>query len=977
MVLKTKRIHKGTNRNTKKRGGGICLADPQRYHFSEFVHCKFEKYTGSNELVAYMKRSEIKTLPMFQAVINGKKDYLKILDYGIFIPNFFVNIDNYFDPEIYPPENNFNPEEKFLRLVEHKAYRKKITGNIRYECQNPKLQRLISFVENTNINEKVINTNNNDYEENLNETIKYLYTHESKGLFDDFYIKKVYGAVNVLGQSKKQVVNFFTGTNQERKNWQFFIFNFIKSLKDKNINIYEDTHEDKKRIAKNEKVINHALWSNGATSYLLDEENNRHLITILNGVYNDYIKNSIFDRNVDYFYKYIQSDLLRKYIDYIKCEKECFELVINKIKIVINDFDEYLVEVNKQISNDTNNKVFLEKKRIVLDNKDPVEIRKILNNTYINFKKIHAYLTLVYEFLLNTSSMTIEDRIQRINDSYNKAQKEVYSDLNMDKYYTNFNIYKLFFNSYIKYYLFKQIFECSVYKIFPLHNDIGLFLEKIKDNKLLSTILNTGTIKELLKNKESIPKIIKYYKDKYASSALIDLNTIDIILSCNKINKTLSIYNKNKKETEETKNIEEFTKDIKTQILNGFYRLYLENKTNIIEKIKEDKNIGECITNISDYKTYLTDKLFQEKVKPIRENILKYKSLAMVLRYIFKNVSNKDLITQNNPDTKEELNYTIIKENLKKVIKYLTQIDNVYKGTNVEDPLIINVETSDIMNNAKESKKWFEIFNAWIKYDNKQPPILDYDKLKDILFDYNIITETKYDEWSYYELDSYKDLLNVITQQVTNQVDTNQVEEGKEEEKEQKEGEEGEEEGEEEEEITESKNQVLNTKEKTIEEKSTILSNLKTHLTKIEQIINNKYKTGSVIQQQELIRKENQIIYSSNKIILINKIIEELDKKYKPEFVVDQNIDLGLKNPQSLVKNQPSSSQMRPSVKPDIPNVLPGKVDIISSPSPSRETVNPPQNSFFDFLNFGNPVPVNSGGKRSSRRKNRNNRKTR
>ena len=157
MVLKTKRIHKDTNRNTKKRGGGICFADPQRYHFSEFVHCKFEKSTGSKDLTAYVKRPDIKALPMFQSVINGKKGHLKILDYGVFIPNFFVNIDNYFDKNINT--SGLKGKEKFVRLVNHKVFRKIKTQEItRYVCQNPNLERLISFVESPNIYEKVIKT---------------------------------------------------------------------------------------------------------------------------------------------------------------------------------------------------------------------------------------------------------------------------------------------------------------------------------------------------------------------------------------------------------------------------------------------------------------------------------------------------------------------------------------------------------------------------------------------------------------------------------------------------------------------------------------------------------------------------------------------------------------------------------------------------------------------------------------------------
>jgi hypothetical protein len=625
---------------------------------------------------------------------------------------------------------------------------------------------LISFVESPNIYEKVIETENK-YEENLKEIIKYLYAYESRGLFDDFYIKKVYGAVNSLGQTNKQVVNFFTGTNEERKNWQFFIFNFIKSVEPNQIKIYENTTNNRKNITKNEIAINDAQLSKGATSYLLDETNKRHLITMNNKKYNDYkVKGNWSDRNVDYFYKFIQTDLLRKYTDYVECEKECFEFVIDKIKIVINEFDRYLI-ANENIRNMCNelyskydtlqtnlelyitqfndlyindksvgryennslgtfdfesikeeiegiidsfvtkyninikddvieklNKIsddwkyvfdkiddlnadnldievkqgllsdiqkgfkplqdkidtecknyetkknsFLKKKIIVLDNKEPNMIRQILSNTNINFQKIHAYLTLVYHFLFN-------DTKDKINHSYQEAQKVYISNRVWNTkadYYRNFDIYKRFFNSYIKYDLFKKIFKCHNYNLFPIHNDIDIFLKKIKDNKLLSLIINSPVINELLKKRESITTITEYYKNNYASSALIDLTTIDNILTCNKINNVLSSSNPDEQKTFKEKVIN----DIKTQIMNGFYRLYQENKKDILKKFDidsdtVDKKIKMYIELIPKPETYLTTQLFQENVLPIRENILKYKSYAKVSHYIFKSVSNNE-----------------------------------------------------------------------------------------------------------------------------------------------------------------------------------------------------------------------------------------------------------------------------------------------------------------------------------------------
>jgi len=303
------------------------------------------------------------------------------------------------------------------------------------------------------------------------------------------------------------------------------------------------------------------------------------------------------------------------------------------------------------------------------------------------------------------------------------------------------------------------------------------------------------------------------------------------------------------------------------------------------------------------------------------------------------------------------------------MFEYLTWIDNVYTGK------ATNGEVSNIMNNAEESKKWFDIFDRWSKTD----------KLRYILFnlvDYKILIENaKYDNWSYYELDIYKNLLERFIKNQNNE-----------------ETKEGEEKGEEEEEVIESKKPDT---EMSIEDKLKILQE---QFVIIKDIIDKKYekdKSGKILsneQKEQKIRDEYKLIKSSTITNLIHDIITQLDidlfgkeSDYKPKFIVDVNIDFEkdviMKNPDEIKQQSLLDKSKQRSSSLATPEPIELKPEpIIQHGNEGAEPAKPQPNPLFDFLNFGNPAPVpvpgnpvlvNSGGKRSSRRKNRNNRKTR
>lgn len=425
MVLKTKRIHKEKYRNTKKRGGvGPCLANSlMNSHFSEFAHCKFEKYTRSNELIAKIKTTNTDKLPMFQTVINGRKDKLKILDYGIFIPKFFVNMDNFFRPiDPHPQGKEYTPEEIFRKMVQHIPMRSTNTKVwTRDKIKNEKLEKFMSFRPNENayLIEETSDIHVDSYEKRLGDIIEYLDESISKGLFDDFYIKKVYSAVKSSGQNKKQMMHLFT-SNEEHQNWQSFVFHFIKNADPRHIQLYKKREVEIQKNGKKERqtqfinidekktnrhidpktetVVNRTF--NG-TSYLKDDDNNNYLITMSITMSTQKFKDVKFkdsalirrigfnvsaDKDVDRFFRFIQSDLIIKYTEYIEKEKLCFEVIIKQIKVVNNAFEKYMTS-----NNNMRMMYYSLKEEFKSLRRELLIFRDHFNDSYVNKKNVRRY----------------------------------------------------------------------------------------------------------------------------------------------------------------------------------------------------------------------------------------------------------------------------------------------------------------------------------------------------------------------------------------------------------------------------------------------------------------------------------------------------------------------------------------------------------------------------------------------------------
>jgi len=424
-----------------------CFKDPFYItNLSSFIKCKYDKFilTSVFESITKEQLNMIFT-KLENGGTHGKP--LKLLNYGIYIPNFFIDFNTFFSrPDFF---RNFNIEG------ENENYKICITDPIllkNIEMMNAIISDKKSMLDKIN-DEKYIN--------NLKQVVKYINDYE-RGLFFDIYTKKIASSKTIQESWKNFTYWFIESLNSVVKTkygyrdvlvkanvnvnekYSTQIYDPItkrtaeeKNLRRKRLNNnkleYYDVFNPSRNIntMTNEKIINDSQSGVKLPLEYTTKENKKlqHYVSISNEAYNNekiiYKKNRtrfIGIHGVDLFYNLIEQDLNQIYARYVNAEKECYKYVLNRINKIKDIYNQYygIASIEK------------------------IKYTELLNRLESIYAYYNGFQT-VLQKIINSNKITDEFKteLENIRDSYDSSINENIKELEKEKN----NQYKLLVNN--------------------------------------------------------------------------------------------------------------------------------------------------------------------------------------------------------------------------------------------------------------------------------------------------------------------------------------------------------------------------------------------------------------------------------------------------------------------------------------------------------------------------------------------------
>ena len=341
-----------------------CYADDVLNHFSIFVKCKYNKRVLNevfNSVIAKYKGN-----PIFAKMKHGQyAKPLELLDYGIYIPNFFVNFQDFYS------------DARLFKTMEIGGIN---DSNYKLFIKDPKVLEMIQGIneiirDSEDLYKKIENeAENYAYREKLTDIIRYVV--DERGLFFDIYKKRI----NKYAENRIQISKSSNVQSTINDNWNSFIHFFIQSVSiqnksnnralygypkdvlDSNIRLHASSSpagfNQVKSPAEREIMVNKLTLTSGASAPLFVKTKDadgklvtaKRFISMKESSYrselNRYKGIIKMVRNVDIFYNFIHKSLNEMYTRYIKGERECFRYVMKKINAVKDVYNRYFFILN-------------------------------------------------------------------------------------------------------------------------------------------------------------------------------------------------------------------------------------------------------------------------------------------------------------------------------------------------------------------------------------------------------------------------------------------------------------------------------------------------------------------------------------------------------------------------------------------------------------------------------------------------------
>jgi hypothetical protein len=341
-----------------------CYADAVLNHFSVFIKCKYNKRVLNevfNSVITKYKENAI-----FAKMKHGKyAKPLELLDYGIYIPNFFIDFEDFYS------------DAKLFKMMEIGG-----VNDENYEkfIKDPKMRDIIKRMnkiiqESENLYKKIENESDNyRYREELTDIIDYVI--DERGLFFDIYKKRI----NKFAENRVQISKSSNIQATVNDNWNSFIHFFVQSVSiqnqtanrgqygysgdvlNSNIKLHASSSPTDLNKGKSpeqrEIMVNTLTLTSGASAPLFvkvkDANGNvssaKRFISMKESSYrtelNRYKGIIKMVRNVDIFYNFIHKSLNEMYTRYIKGERECFRYVMKKINAIKDIYSRYFFILN-------------------------------------------------------------------------------------------------------------------------------------------------------------------------------------------------------------------------------------------------------------------------------------------------------------------------------------------------------------------------------------------------------------------------------------------------------------------------------------------------------------------------------------------------------------------------------------------------------------------------------------------------------
>jgi hypothetical protein len=302
--------------------------------------------------------------PIFAKMKHGKyAKPLELLDYGIYIPNFFINFQDFYS------------KATLFKMMEIGGIN---DSNYKLFIKDPKVLEMIQGIneiirDSEDLYKKIENeAENYAYREKLTDIIRYVV--DERGLFFDIYKKRI----NKYAENRIQISKSSNVQSTINDNWNSFIHFFIQSVSiqnksdnralygypkdvlDSNIRLHASSSPAGFNQGKSEReiMVNKLTLTSGASAPLFvktkdangKEVTAKRFISMKEtsyrnelGRYRGIIK---MVRNVDIFYNFIHKSLNEMYTRYIKGERECFRYVMKKINAVKDVYNRYFFILN-------------------------------------------------------------------------------------------------------------------------------------------------------------------------------------------------------------------------------------------------------------------------------------------------------------------------------------------------------------------------------------------------------------------------------------------------------------------------------------------------------------------------------------------------------------------------------------------------------------------------------------------------------
>ena len=490
-----------------------CYADDVLNHFSIFVKCKYNKRVLNevfNSVIAKYKGN-----PIFAKMKHGKyAKPLELLDYGIYIPNFFINFQDFYS------------KATLFKMMEIGGIN---DSNYKLFIKDPKVLEMIQGIneiirDSEDLYKKIENeAENYAYREKLTDIIRYVV--DERGLFFDIYKKRI----NKYAENRIQISKSSNVQSTINENWNSFIHFFIQSVSiqnksdnralygypkdvlDSNIRLHASSSPAGFNQGKSEReiMVNKLTLTSGASAPLFvktkdangKEVTAKRFISMKETSYrselNRYKGIIKMVRNVDIFYNFIHKSLNEMYTRYIKGERECFRYVMKKISAVKDVYNRYFF---------------------------------ILNNSKVNAVSRIDGLNQVYEYYggLNTSLQTlirsnkVTDEFVNIVNAYdaemNPAISILEKDVESERAKGKPNAKQEEILSFCK-----KI--GSIFKSANTTKNYGLVKQKIVENNIVSEVRTKleEIEQELVKNKNHVEKMNEAKKN--IGTTTEDVNT--------------------------------------------------------------------------------------------------------------------------------------------------------------------------------------------------------------------------------------------------------------------------------------------------------------------------------------------------------------------------------------------------------------------------------------------------------------------